>query len=326
MAARRFRACARAPSTSPPHRLDRLAIALELGLGAAGANDDARAAGQVETQHIVGEGAGFDDALGSDPGRRGGQPPHEGGPPDVPARRLVPREKLSVTCAPWRAWRSSRACRIVLPGRLDGGERGHRQRRGEAVLVAHVGADRVAEGLLVGEDLDQIGPLHGRPRQPLEAGERLGVGGAVGLGHAGQERGRDDARDDQAPRARGHLGEQPVPEQGADVVAGQAAGRRRGPPRGRRCGRRRGRARCRSPRPSRASGRPACRWRRAPRGWGRPGREGRVGRPGRPPGGRRRGPPPPAASRGGRRRHRAWRSWRCGRAAGGGTRERAAAA
>ncbi len=59
----------------------------------------------------------------------------------------------------------------VQPGR----EFGHQQGRADAVLVAHERRrDRVAERLLVAED--QIG---GGPRDPLEAGQRLGVPDAV---------------------------------------------------------------------------------------------------------------------------------------------------
>ena len=99
----------------------------------------------------------------------------------------------------------------------------HHERRGDAVLVAHDVGHRVAERLLVGEQQPVLRRLGDRAHHPLEAGERLGVAGAGGLGHAPEQRRGGDRGDEQrAPRVLAVL-EQEVGEQRADLVPVQAA-------------------------------------------------------------------------------------------------------
>ena len=168
---------------------------------------------------------------------------------------------------------------------------------GDAVLVAHERADARAERLLVAVHEAQVGPVERGTGDPLEPGQRLGVGDAPGGGQPAEHRRRHDrgrhqpvgparrgassqsasstpiSSPDSAPppagrrsaAGSGHGDRQPV---GVGVVGDHDVGARRGP-----------RRRAPGPAP------------RAPRGWGRrrSGSRGRArpARP-RPPAGRTR--------------------------------------
>ena len=100
----------------------------------------------------------------------------------------------------------------------------HRQGRAKPVLVTDHVAVGVAEGLFVAEDEPRPRHAVGRPGDPLEPGQRLGVPDAGRRGDLGQQRRGDDGGGHQ-PRLRRRLPGAPVqqagPQQRAHLVPGQ---------------------------------------------------------------------------------------------------------
>ena len=188
-------------------------VELELGLGAARAHDDARSVGQPQPQHVAGRQ--LVDA------RRAGR--RRCSTRDSPMRRrmLLPQRRHDPADASTRRRRGSRSGRsrssrtsssnsASRPARLAPRPRAsvdhaeHRDRRRDAVLVAHgLGVHEVAERLLE--------PEHeaGRARDPLEAGEGRVEVEPVVLGDRLQARRGDERAGERCagrrrpPRARG---------------------------------------------------------------------------------------------------------------------------
>ena len=110
------------------------------------------------------------------------------------------------------------------PRRPQGPEEpGGHHRRGDAVLVQHPAAHRVAERLLVAEHEAELGVLAHGPHHPLEPGRRLDVPGAVRCGDAAHQARRHVRGDDQAVGTRVPGGEQVLGEQRAQLVAAEHA-------------------------------------------------------------------------------------------------------
>ena len=142
-------------------RHDGLGVRLQLGLGAAGADDGP---GPVESpdedvgrhREAFGHRQVFDvdDSPTCHLGRRvGSHGRHGGGDPREPVAALTRIDRCRVTWAPWRASQLVEPLddRRALGARGEPPASANDQRRGDAVLVAHQVADAVAERLLVPE-------------------------------------------------------------------------------------------------------------------------------------------------------------------------------
>ena len=226
-ASARRRAAARSPATG----FDDLEVALQLGLGAAGAHDHSCAAGEAEQERVgLGEirvveqvSERFDVATAQRGGRLLADGGHAGGDASQ-AVFVVEAERQRAGGV--QAVLLGEGVEAIVHGLALGPQIGHQagegQRRPDAVLVVDGVTDEVPEGLLVAEDEAPLGVFEGGPDDPLEAGQRLGEVDAVGGGHPAQEPGGHHRRRHEPVVAIG-VAQDVVGQQRTDLVTGEGA-------------------------------------------------------------------------------------------------------